>query len=462
MDDVSGLDLTKYSTIIVGSGPAGATLSRFLEARGEACLILETGTEQYDDKIQRSFSTVDCRGHYGNGHWNTHWVRALGGTSMIWGGWCQTLDQRDFADWPISADALKPHYQVAAKALGRDDIITTYREPHATGFVFKPFSLTYTPTRFGEVQTDILKSGGKIDIALSTSVCGLVPNASRSRVDAIKLSQNGGPPVTLQLSQNQRLILAAGAMGNTQLMLTPPEGETIGVGNESDMVGRCLMEHPHIAGVAKIVAKAGQIGIPQPPKTFGEYMPALIPNDEVYEAAGGLGVTLSLVDEQRNYEDPTERFLLAQYGADAELYSIYLRAEMSPETHNRVELTYGEDPSGLPRLKAMCAVSTTNHIVYRNVLERLGEQLIETGIGRLAINNETLFRTVHGGGHTMGTTRMGNDPKSSVVDANCRVHGYGNLFVAGSSVFTTGGASNPTMTIVALASRLADFLTETV
>jgi choline dehydrogenase-like flavoprotein len=60
----------------------------------------------------------------------------------------------------------------------------------------------------------------------------------------------------------------------------------------------------------------------------------------------------------------------------------------------------------------------------------------------------------------MGTTRMAADPRQGVVDADCRVHGIDNLYVAGSSVFPTCGAANPTLTIVALALRLADHLRE--
>jgi len=63
--------------------------------------------------------------------------------------------------------------------------------------------------------------------------------------------------------------------------------------------------------------------------------------------------------------------------------------------------------------------------------------------------------------HFMGGTRMGNDPKTSVVDKNCKVHNISNLFVAGSSVFTTSGVANPTLTIVALALRLANHLNKT-
>jgi choline dehydrogenase-like flavoprotein len=58
----------------------------------------------------------------------------------------------------------------------------------------------------------------------------------------------------------------------------------------------------------------------------------------------------------------------------------------------------------------------------------------------------------------MGTTRMHPDPRQGVVDANCRVHGLHNLFIAGASVFPTGGAANPTLTLIALSLRLADYL----
>ena len=63
-----------------------------------------------------------------------------------------------------------------------------------------------------------------------------------------------------------------------------------------------------------------------------------------------------------------------------------------------------------------------------------------------------------GGWHHMGTTRMNEDPKQGVVDANCKVHGIANLSVAGGAVFPTGGAVNPTLTLVAMALRLSDHL----
>jgi choline dehydrogenase-like flavoprotein len=58
----------------------------------------------------------------------------------------------------------------------------------------------------------------------------------------------------------------------------------------------------------------------------------------------------------------------------------------------------------------------------------------------------------------MGTTRMADDPKKGVVDANCQVHGIGNLYVAGSACYATSGAPNPTLTLVALSLRLSDYV----
>ena len=82
------------------------------------------------------------------------------------------------------------------------------------------------------------------------------------------------------------------------------------------------------------------------------------------------------------------------------------------------------------------------------------------GFGRvnLEISKNKDLSKVTGTGHHLGTTRMHNDPQQGVVDQNCRVHDLDNCFIAGSSVFPTGPRVNPTLTIVALAIRLADHL----
>jgi choline dehydrogenase-like flavoprotein len=90
------------------------------------------------------------------------------------------------------------------------------------------------------------------------------------------------------------------------------------------------------------------------------------------------------------------------------------------------------------------------------------EELEAHGIARRVGPQPDLDTVWNAGGqgswHHIGTTRMSSEPRNGVVDAHCRVHGIANLFVAGSSVFSTSGSSSPTLTIVALALRLAERL----
>ena len=97
----------------------------------------------------------------------------------------------------------------------------------------------------------------------------------------------------------------------------------------------------------------------------------------------------------------------------------------------------------------------TLNTTARLFLERLGARLDARGS---LLSARQKWSYANWSNHHMGTTRMSSDAATGVVDPQCRLHGVDNLFVAGSSVFTTGGCSNPTLTLVALALRLSDHL----
>jgi choline dehydrogenase-like flavoprotein len=128
---------------------------------------------------------------------------------------------------------------------------------------------------------------------------------------------------------------------------------------------------------------------------------------------------------------------------------------------NRITLTDEVDALGMPKSQVHWSVSPEEERTYRRGVELVVEALDQQAPGlkdRKMEYPDPWPDTIEGCWHHMGTTRMNNDPNKGVVDSDCKVHDVDNLYVAGSSVFPTGGAGSPTLTIVALAFRLSDHL----
>ncbi len=147
-------------------------------------------------------------------------------------------------------------------------------------------------------------------------------------------------------------------------------------------------------------------------------------------------------------------------------YSLDFHAEQEPNPLSRVSVTHDTDALGLPRLLVDWRHTALDMHTIRASLAALAGQLVRCGAGEFIYDPEEVelaaLQDGAYGGHHIGTARMSANARSGVVDANCRIHGLTNLFVAGSAVFPTSGQANPTLTIVALALRLADHLKNTV
>lgn len=146
----------------------------------------------------------------------------------------------------------------------------------------------------------------------------------------------------------------------------------------------------------------------------------------------------------------------------ANLYSIDFHAEQYPNRESRVLLDNAVDGFGMPRIKIDWRYLPQDVRTVSRALEMLARDFATSGVGHLDYDPEQveteMVRYGAYGGHHIGTARMGSDPRSSVVDVNCRLHSIYNLYVAGSAVFPTSSQANPTLTIVALAVRLAALL----
>jgi hypothetical protein len=137
--------------------------------------------------------------------------------------------------------------------------------------------------------------------------------------------------------------------------------------------------------------------------------------------------------------------------------------EQAPNPESRVFLGPEQDALGLNRVDVDWQLTSLDKYSLRRSLEIIGEELGHAGVGRLRTDDWVMsddLSTFPGTGawHHTGGTRMGVDPRTSVVDKNCRVHSVANLYVASGAVFPTLGIANPTLTIVALSLRLADHI----
>jgi choline dehydrogenase-like flavoprotein len=120
------------------------------------------------------------------------------------------------------------------------------------------------------------------------------------------------------------------------------------------------------------------------------------------------------------------------------------------------------DSLGLPRIRVDWRYAAGDVDTVSRALALLAEDVSNSGVGSFEYDPTSVEAemTRYGayGGHHIGTARMGTDPRHSVVDADCRVHGVDNLYIAGAATFPTSGQANPTLTLVALAARLAAHL----
>jgi choline dehydrogenase-like flavoprotein len=204
---------------------------------------------------------------------------------------------------------------------------------------------------------------------------------------------------------------------------------------------------------------------------------SLHPNPKRPEAEGLIALTDELVRSERLLRScaalmpvPTEaplesevnsvaRDVTGRGGGFGDKRLLDLRVEQAPNPNSRVTLSDETDALGMPKVRVDWQFTELDKRTWSRALEAIGRALGASGAGRLhspAFSDpDQWLEKVHDAAHQMGTARMHSDPRRGVVDENCRVHGTRNLYVGGSAVFPTIGYANPTLTLVALAVRLA-------
>ena len=169
------------------------------------------------------------------------------------------------------------------------------------------------------------------------------------------------------------------------------------------------------------------------------------------------------------------RFLKARYGSkvripgffvlnSAHRYALHFHSEHAPDADSRVTLSDTRDALGMPRLKIDLRFRARDADSILRTHDALAKRLEAAGIARIEhdlpedARAQAILDQASDGFHQVGTARMSTDPARGVVDANARVHGVSNLYLAGSAIFPSSGQANPTLLAVALAARLADHI----
>ncbi|HEU0135225.1 MAG TPA: GMC family oxidoreductase, partial [Allosphingosinicella sp.] len=486
------------------------SLTRRLLRLGHAVVLLESGG------LDSEPATADLNAGRNEGEeyyeLEDSRLRFFGGTTAIWGGRCAELDPidleaRDYlphSGWPIGWAELERWYQEARPQFGLPAGKPSADHLRSSGVKLPRFDELETPlwtfdrrfNRFAWESCSDLEADPRCQIATHATVTRIVADGGGiARVEARSL---GSGRLAVRA---KAFVLAAGGIENPRLLLASD------IGNGHDQVGRYFMEHPHGRGGRIVKGSAWRLlkAFGRRHRIEGQDLAALIsPSEALQRREGILNTSLTIVARQpqgrrqfigmkaysglkhnmaptkrgralwmvtkkaagwaQRHVDPARPWLLHKLG-NLEV-ALLVRGEQAPNPASRVTLSGERDPTGVPRVKLDWRMSPIDVRSVRVLVESLGRELDRLGLGSVEPadwlasdewrTDPLISSHPIGGYHHMGTTRMGADPRSSVTDKDGRVHGIGNLWVAGSSLFPTGGWANPTLTIVALALRSAE------
>jgi choline dehydrogenase-like flavoprotein len=473
---------------IVGGGPAGIALALAMAPSPLRMVMLESGAFGFDGKTQALYGGTESGYPYLKLEGSR--LRYLGGSSNHWGGWCRPLSEIDFeardwmphSGWPFARREIAPYFKRAQSLVEAGPIVYDRGEAwtrslgaplkladggvYTSWFQFSRTRDSVLPTHFGHRYGEDLRRIPRLTPYVHANVTGLRLAPDAASLDHLDVATLSGKHFTVR---PKITVLATGAMENARLLLASNDVAAQGVGNANDLVGRFFADHAIPRDTATLVVFDGQLAPFYTANTIlkGAILRATFSPTQDYQRAKSLPGSLTTVENEVKLDElgqaavTTTANALGVDASGAKAFSMGCGLELAPDPNRRLTLGTERDALGVPRLNLHMQVAYSNFAHYRETMKELGRQLLAARLGMIRLNQKTHADwqgVMDWGNHHMGTTRMSADPGKGVVDADGKVHGVGNLYVAGSSVFPTYGASNPTMNLVALTLRLATHL----
>ncbi|MEQ8966858.1 MAG: GMC family oxidoreductase [Azospirillaceae bacterium] len=503
---------------VIGSGAAGIVLAHALANSGLRIVVLESGTVRRPGRAPAGpdpRNHVDVVGHAYDGALAGR-ARAFGGTTTIWAGQSLPLDPIDFearpwvpgSGWPIGPETIAPYWERAERYLrlsGMRYADAAWRTldrapPPLDGSGLRPVASWMARNRdFARLYRADLNGDDNVEVLLEATAMAIRPPSCGGGRYAVRFLTAAGREATVE---SDLVVICCGGLETPRLLLASTEGVPAGLGNAHGLVGRYLMDHP--AGVCATVADPDLARLTDWFRPFyrreGRVVPKIALGETVQRrhrtlnalaelafvprAGSGFAAAVDCRAEWRAGRPMrAARHALALAGSGREASSLLWQrlvarrrpvgavadiglvatVEQAPDPDSRVTLSDSLDEAGMRRARVDWRLSEAERHTLRVFVATLSDAFARIGLGRVVEAAELADGQAWALGltdsyHPMGTTRMASDPRRGVVNANLQVHGHPGLFVASSAVFPTGGASNPTLTLIALTLRLADHL----
>ncbi len=506
---------------IVGSGAAGLALAERLPA-SDRVVVLEAGGLDPDPDAENGPFAIDCVGLPQNNTVASRGRQFGGSTDLWFGRIAALdpidFEERPWvphSGWPLEYSELQPWLLTAASMLDVphfDKIDIDAWEPNATtdmvmrsGEARLGVFLWADGMAMGALRREWMERSTNVRLVAEATANELVPNESSTAIESLAVV---GPDLNRFSVRATTYVLAAGGLENPRLLLASTERNSAGIGNDSDTVGRYFMDHPRGEGLAGIDLRglepekldqlallgekaASPYGQTQLRVTFPESMQrdegllnhslhAHIVSDVQQtpgyaalrrlfnrgESEADMGASLSADVVASIKVLPRLSAFAARRALGRERPSEFVvvdQMEQAPDPSSRLTVDHRRtDRFGLPRVQLDWRVAESTfasqkrmHQLFAAILERAGIPAFWSDVLEPPSAPPDPLLDMK---HPSGTTRMSASQRNGVVDSDCRVHGVANLYVTGSSVFPTVGHANPTLTIVALAARLAHHL----
>jgi hypothetical protein len=457
----------RYDVCIIGTGAAGITLAHKLARAGKRVALCEGG--------ELGFSGMSQDLYQGDVVGDTYFdldvtrLRYFGGSTNHWAGKCRPLDPVDFQRdalgpeyvWPIGHDALDRHLAEACEIL---EIDTDFAGAPVPVPEIDRTRFNRSPVNFAVKYGDEIEASDTIDLYVGANFMDLDGSGmgGNTAAEAVIVANYEGTRFRIPADT---VVLACGGIENSRLLLWLRELHGGRFFDETTPVGRYWMEHPHfLLGEAILETELAET------RNF-----AISGETQLARGILNCGFQMDMMTRQgrRALIDRVlcvaprlgERFMEM---ADRNLVcGVQFRAawEQAPDPDNRIVLSDSRrDRFDMPRPELHWRKRPRDRETVEASVEILDDWLRSADRGRIRLSgwmrNGEDYPDAAGlaGHHHMGGTRMGTRRDLSVTDADCRLHGSPNVYVAGSSNFTTSGHANPTLPTVQLTLRLAEHL----